>query len=62
MASVAIILMSFFAASWVLIVGHHLGFELFQRPLFQDSLPVAYTGGIISLGVAVVYAMAALRK
>ena len=62
MASVALILLSFFGACWILIVGYHLGVDLFQRSLFQDSLPVAYTGGIISLGVAAVYVVAALRR
>ena len=62
MGSIAIILLSFFAACWILIVGYHLGVDLFQRSLFQDSLPVAYTGGIISLGVAAVYVVAALRR
>jgi hypothetical protein len=62
MGSIAIILLSFFGASWILILGTHLGFDMFDRSLFQASLPVAYTGGIISLGVVAVYIVAALRR
>lgn len=61
-ASIAVILLSFFVACWILIVGYHLGVDLFQRSLFQDSLPVAYTGGIISLGVIAVYIVASLKR
>ena len=62
MASIAGFLLSFFVACWILIAGYHLGVDLFHRSVFEASLPVAYTGAIISLGVATVYVVAALRR
>ncbi len=62
MAGIAVILLSFFAACWVLVVGYHLGIDLFQRSVFQDGLPAAYTGAIISLGVVAIVIVGILRK
>ena len=44
MASIAMVLLPFFGACWILIVGDLLGIELFERAVFQASLP-AHTPG-----------------
>ena len=62
MGSIAAILLSFFGACWILIVGSLLGFDLFERDVFQASLPAAYTGAVISLGVVAIAVVGVLRR
>ena len=63
MQGIAGFLIGFFIASWVLVLGHHFGPSLFDEGVFQASLPIAYTGAIISVGVlAVALVAVALRR
>ena len=63
MTGIAIFLISFFAACWVYVVGDLLGWEALNYEVMRASLPIAYTGAIISVGVlAVALAAAALRR
>ena len=62
MGSIMAILLPFFGACWILIVGNLAGIELFEHTVFQASLPAAYTGAIISLGVVAIAAVGVLRR
>ena len=62
MGSIGVILLLFFGACWILIVGNFLGFDLLKQDVFQASLPAAYTGAIISLGVAAIALVGVLRR
>ncbi len=63
MTGIAIFLISFFAACWVCIVGDLLGWDALNYEVMRASLPIAYTGAVISVGVlAVVVAAVALRR
>lgn len=54
MTGIFVFLINFFLACWVLVLGHHFGPSLFDKDVFQASLPIAYTGAIISVGVLAV--------
>ena len=63
MTGIAIFLISFFAACWVYVVGDLLGWYALNYEVMRASLPIAYTGAVISVGVlAVVVAAVALRR
>ena len=63
MTGIAIFLVGFFVACWVLVLGHHFGPPLFDNPALQFGLPAAYTGAIISIGVlAVAVTAVVIRK
>lgn len=54
MQGIAGSLIIFFIACWVLVLGHLFGPPLFDANFFQASLPIAYTGAIISVAVSAV--------
>ncbi len=63
MAGIAIFLFSFFVACWVYVAGHLLGWGLLEYEVMRASLPIAYTGAIISVGVlAAAVAAAVIRR
>ena len=63
MPAIAIFLISFFAACWVYVVGDLLGWGALEYEVMRASLPIAYTGAVISVGVlAVAVAAAVLRR
>ena len=62
MSNIGAILLPFFGACWILIIGNLAGFDLFQHSVFQSSLPAAYTGAIISVGVVAIAVVGILRK
>ena len=63
MTAIAIFLISFFAACWVYVVGDLLGWGALEYEVMRASLPIAYTGAVISVGVlAVAVAAAVLRR
>ncbi len=63
MPTIALFLISFFAACWVFVVGDRLGWSALEYEVMRASLPIAYTGAIISVGIlAVAVAAVVLRR
>ena len=63
MSTIAVFLLSFFVACWVLVVGDRLGWGALEYEAMRGGLPIAYTGAIISVGVlAVAVAAVVLRR
>ena len=67
MTGIAGFLICFFIASWVFVLGDQLGWQAFDSEagykVLWGSLPIAYTGAIISVGVlAVAVAAVVLRR
>ncbi len=63
MQGVAIFLISFFAACWVIVIGHRLEWSAFHYDVMQASIPIAYIGAVMSLGVVALAVVAiALRR
>ena len=62
MAGLAIFLLSFFAACWVYVVGDLLGWGALEYEVMRASLPIAYTGAIISVGVLAVAVTAVVLR
>ena len=54
MAGIAIFLLCFFAACWVYVAGDLLGWGVLEYEVMRASLPIAYTGAIISVAVLAV--------
>ena len=61
MQGIMVFFLIFFLACWILILGHHFGPAWFDLAVFQASLPLAYTGGIISVGTLAVVVVGVLR-
>ena len=61
MQGIMAFLLVFFGACWILILGHHFGPGWFDLGVFQAGLPLAYTGGIISVGTLAVVIVGVLR-
>lgn len=54
MQGVALLLVSFFIACWIIVIGYHVGFTGFPALSHFDSftrgtLPLAYTGAALSV-------------
>ncbi len=63
MQGIAIFLTSFFAACWVLVVGDRLSWSAIHYEVVQASMPIAYIGAMISVGVLALAVVAvALRR
>ncbi len=63
MHGVAIFLISFFAACWILVAGDRLSWRALHYEVVQASLPIAYIGAMISVGVLALAVVAvALRR
>ncbi len=63
MTGIAIFLICFFIACWVLVLGHHFGPPVFDSAALQFGLPAAYVGAMISVGVlAVAVTAVVIRK
>ena len=67
MLGIAGFLICFFIASWVFVLGDQLGWQPFDPEngyeVLRGSLPIAYTGAIISVGVlAVAVTAVVIRK
>ena len=58
MQGIAGFLICFFIASWVFVLGDQLGWRAFDPEagyeFLRGSLPIAYTGAIMSVGVLAV--------
>lgn len=63
MPTIAIFLISFFAACWVYVIGDLLGWGALEYEVMRAGFPIAYTGAIISVGLlAVAVAAAVVRR
>ena len=62
MQGIAGFLICFFIACWVYIIGDLLGWAILDYEVMKASLPIAYTGAIISVGVLAVAVTAAVLR
>ena len=67
MGHIAVFLFGFFVACWVFVLGDQLGWQALDPEggytVLRASLPIAYTGAVISFGVlAVAVAAVVLRR
>ena len=66
MQGVVYFLFSFFVASWVFVLGDQLGWQALDPEtgyeVLRASLPIAYTGAIMSVGVLAVAVVAVLQR